>query len=153
MQAPLLPPPASGGGHVQVARPAIGVTGLSGEISDALPLLQGQPLRPALTTRAIAHVPPVSPGLSVPANRGHCLGHSTVNSPRPYQAHVTVRVLLDLNNGDESVGPAEVCVTPGPRVRRGWQVTGDQAWGGALGTEHCTTKLYYGVSLCNDIYT
>ena len=68
--ASLLPPPAGGGGHGQVDGPATRVIGLSGESSDALPLLQGQPLRPAIT-RATAHLPPVSPGLSVPADRDH----------------------------------------------------------------------------------
>ena len=67
--ASLLPPPAGGGGHGQVFGVAIGVTGLSGESSDPLPLLQGQRLRPV--TIANAHRPPVSPGLSVPADRDH----------------------------------------------------------------------------------
>ena len=70
--ASLLPRPASGGGHVQVAGVASGVLGHSSESSNLLPLLQGQALRP-VTTRAVrAHLPPISPGLSVPAYKCHC---------------------------------------------------------------------------------
>ena len=69
--ASLLPPPAGGGGHVQEDGPAIRVTGLPGESSDPLPLLQGQPLCPALVAVAPANQPPGSPGLSVPAERNH----------------------------------------------------------------------------------
>ena len=69
--ASLLPPPAGGGGHVQVYGPAIRVTGLAGDGSETLPLLQGQPLRPALVAIVPANQPPGSPGLSIPADRDH----------------------------------------------------------------------------------
>ena len=99
----LLPSPAGGGGHVQVEGPATGVIGLSGEGNHRLPLLQGQPLRPAVT-RDPGQLPPVRPGLSVPVDRDHWA--------TPLYAHLALRWQME---------PAEVSLTStavmGPWVR------------------------------------